>query len=88
VATGVGLNGDMTVEVDRGKVLGTDSFRILEPGQDGYTWEVGNEGGVSKVEFKEMDLRFTLPPPTNPDHYLYLHANNLHRRRHHHYYYY
>ena len=71
VATGVGLNGDVTVEVDLGKVLGTNSSRILESGQDGDTWEVGNDVGGSKVEFEEMDLRFTLPPPENPDHYQY-----------------
>ena len=59
------------MEVDLGKDLGTDSFRILEPGQDEDTCEGGNDIRRSKAEFEEMELRFTLPPPENPDHYQY-----------------
>ena len=58
----------------------TNIFLIFkrEVDRDGGTWEVGNEEGGSRVEFKEMDKGlFTLPPPENPHHYLYLHANNL-----------
>ena len=38
--------------------------------------KVGNERGVSKVEFEEMELRFTLPYPENQDQYLYLHSSS------------
>ena len=82
LATGVGLKLKVTEDLDLEKVLGTDSFRIFEQERGGDTWEVGNEGGVYKVEFGEMELRFTIPFLENPDHYLYFHINNLH------YYYY
>ena len=55
------------MEVDHGKNLGIDSLRILELGQDEDTCKGGNDVGRSKAEFEEMESRFTLPPPENPD---------------------
>ena len=69
LATGVGLKRKVTVEVERGKNFGTESFRILEPRQDEETCEGGNDGGRSTAEIEEMELKFTLPPPENPGHY-------------------
>ena len=57
-----GDGGSGTWNVERGKDLGIESFRILEPRQDEDTCEGGNDGGRSTVEFEEMEF-FTLPPP-------------------------
>ena len=69
LATGVG--SDRKVTVDLGKEFRTDSFKILEPGQDEDTCKGGNDGGRSMADIEEMELRFTLPPPENTDHYWY-----------------
>ena len=71
LATGVGLKLKMTEDLDLGKVLGTDSSQIFGQEKDLDTWEVDNDVGVSKLEFEEMELRFTLPLLENPDYYQY-----------------
>ena len=73
LAAGVGLKGKVTVAVERGKDLGTESLRIREPRQDEETCEGGNNGGSSTLEIEEMELQFTLPPPENPGHYHHYH---------------
>ena len=55
LATGVGLNGKVMVEVDYGKKIKTDSFRILKPGQDEDTCEGGNDVRRSNADFEEME---------------------------------
>ena len=71
LASGVGLKLKLMEDLDLGKVLAMDSFRIFERKRDLDTWEVGNDVGVSNLEFEEMEVRFTLPPFENPDHYWY-----------------
>ena len=68
-----GLKGKVTVAVERGRDLGAESFRTLEPRQVEDTVEGGNDGGSSTAEFEEMELQFTLPPPENPGHFHHHH---------------
>ena len=54
-----------TVDLARFRLTGDRTLGLAT----GVGYEGGNDGGRSLVEFEEMELQFTLPPPENPGHY-------------------